>query len=471
MDYLNEKRECRFAGKCGACQTLNLTYDRELSMKMKKVITLLGRFGHVEEIIPMERPLNYRNKVQYLMKYNGGRVNFGLYRSSDGGIVSVDNCMMEDREASAVCRTVRRMLDKYHLTVYDGRRGLIRHVMARRGFATGEILCAIVTAEGDFPNAAEFAADLAQRHPNVKSVSRILNTTDTPLWMNGEETVLYGDGFITDILCGCTFRISAKSFYQINPVQTEVLYNTAVNFAKITEKDHILDAYCGIGTVGIIAAKRGCASLTGFDVNADAVEDAKRNAELNGISAEYLCANDKTFEGKNRKHMDVIFADPPRAGCEKRFLQFVLHQNPERFVYISCNPETLARDLAFMKQCGYSVKKIQPVDMFPGTGHVETVCLLSKLNAKQHIEINLDMDELDLTDAEKKATYQEIKDYVLEHSGLKVSSLYIAQIKQKCGIIERENYNKPKSEDAKQPQCPPDKEKAIKEALTHFGMI
>lgn len=374
---MNEKRECRFAGKCGACQTLNLTYDRELSMKMKKVITLLGRFGHVEEIIPMEKPVHYRNKVQYLMKWNGGRVNFGLYRSSDGGIVNVDNCLMEDREASSVCRTVRKMLDKYKLTVFDGRKGLVRHVMARRGFATGEILCAIVTTDGLFPNAQEFAAELAERHKNVKSVSRIINITETPLWMNGEETVLYGDGFITDILCGCSFRISAKSFYQINPTQTEVLYNTAVKMAKITEKDHVLDSYCGIGTVGIIAAKSGCASLTGFDVNADAIEDAKRNAELNGITAEFVCANDKTFEMKNKRHMNVIFADPPRAGCEKRFLQFVLNHKPERFVYISCNPETLARDLAVLKQ-GYEIKKIQPVDMFPGTNHVETVVLMSK---------------------------------------------------------------------------------------------
>ncbi|MBQ8368694.1 MAG: 23S rRNA (uracil(1939)-C(5))-methyltransferase RlmD [Clostridia bacterium] len=379
MDYMNEKRECRFAGKCGACQTLNLTYDRELSMKMKKLITLLGKFGHIDEIIPMEKPVHYRNKVQYLMKWNGGRVNFGLYRASDGGIVNVDNCLMEDREASSVCRTVRKMLDKYKLTVFDGRKGLVRHVMARRGFATGEILCAIVTTDGAFPNAKEFAAELCDRHKNVKSVSRIINTTDTPLWMNGEETVLYGDGFITDVLCGCSFHISAKSFYQINPIQTEVLYNTAVEMAKITERDHVLDSYCGIGTVGIIAAKKGCASLTGFDVNSDAVEDARRNAAANGIeNARFICANDKAFEMKNQQHMNVIFADPPRAGCEKRFLQFVLKHQPERFVYISCNPETLARDLAVLKQGGYTIKRIQPVDMFPGTGHVETVVLMSK---------------------------------------------------------------------------------------------
>jgi len=471
MDYMTEKRECAAAGKCGACQTLNLTYERELSMKMKKCITLLGRFGHVEEIIPMENPVHYRNKVQYLFRFERGRTRFGLYRSSDGGIVSTNSCLMEDEEISSLARSVKELAEKFRLSVYDGRRGLIRHVMVRRAFATGEILCAIVTTKEDFPRAEEFAAELVKLNGNLKSVSRIINDTDTPLWMGGEETVLFGCGKITDELCGCRFEISAKSFYQINPVQTEVLYGKAAEFAEVTETDNLLDAYCGIGTVGIIAAKNGCGSLTAFDVNADAVADAKRNAALNGIkNAEFLRANDASFILKAKKQMNTIFADPPRAGCDRKFLNFVLEHKPEKLVYISCNPETLARDFACLKS-GYKVKRIQPVDMFPGTVHVETVCLLSKLNAKQHIEINLDMDELDLTDAEKKATYQEIKDYVLEHSGLKVSSLYIAQVKQQCGIIERENYNKPKSEDAKQPGCPPDKEKAIKEALQHFGMI
>jgi len=377
-DYMTEKRECKYAGKCGACQTLNLTYDAELSMKMKKEITLLGRFGHIDEIICMEKPLYYRNKVQYLMNYNGGRVNFGLYRSSDGKIVHVDNCMMEDKDAASVCRTVRRMIDKYKLSVYDGRRGLIRHVMARRAFATNEIICAIVTSAEKFDCAQEFARELAERCKTVRSVSRIINTTQTPLWMGGEESVLYGDGYITDELCGCKFRISAKSFYQINPVQTEALYSKAVEFAELTGNSNILDAYCGIGTVGIIAAKKSGAKLIGFDVNKNAISDAVINAELNGVNnAEFVCADDSSFKLKDARKFDVIFADPPRAGCEKKFLNFVLDKSPEKFVYISCNPETLARDLAYMKQA-YKVKKIQPVDMFPGTSHVETVVLLSR---------------------------------------------------------------------------------------------
>ncbi len=381
---MNEKRECRLAGKCGACQTLNLTYSAELSMKMKKLISTLGKFGHIEEIIPMERPIHYRNKVQYLLDYNGGRVRFGLYRASDGGIVPVERCLAEDPEASSVCRTARKLIDKYKLSVYDGRRGLVRHIMARRAFGTGEILCAIVTTGVPFPHAEEFAAELAERQKNIRSVSRIVNSTSTPLLMNGEETVLYGNGAITDVLCGCRFNLSAKSFYQINPIQTEVLYRTAAEYASLSGGENILDAYCGIGTVGIIAASSANGiKLTGFDVNRDAIGDAKINAEENGIcNSSFICADDKKFAFTNTEHMNVIFADPPRAGCERRFLDFVLAQAPERFVYISCNPETLARDLAYLKK-GFKVEKIQPVDMFPGTTHVETVVSLSKVETKK----------------------------------------------------------------------------------------
>jgi len=271
-----------------------------------------------------------------------------------------------------------------------------------------------------------------------------------------------------------TFRISPRAFYQINPVQTEVLYRTALDYAGLTGKETVVDAYCGTGTIGIFAS-RNAARVIGVENNRDAVRDAISNAKANRAdNVRFYTADASDFlQGMARagEHADVIILDPPRAGSDERFLAAVTAVGPERVVYVSCNPETLARDLGYLTRHGYRVTRIQPVDMFPHTEHVETVCLLSKLNAKQHIEVDIHMDELDLTDAEKKATYSEIKEYVLEHTGLKVSSLYIAQVKQKCGIIERENYNKPKSDDAKQPQCPPDKEKAIKEALKHFGMI
>ena len=286
--------------------------------------------------------------------------------------------------------------------------------------------------------------------------------------------VLYGKGFILDTLCGKTYALSPRSFYQVNPVQTAVLYGLAVDAARLTGKETVLDAYCGIGTIGLTASGKA-RQVVGVELNRDAVRDAIGNAKHNGVKNARFFAADATAwiqeAAEAGQRADVIFMDPPREGSTPRFLESVARMAPKRVVYVSCNPETMARDLALLTQKGYRAEGFVPVDLFPQTAHCETVCLLSKLNAKQHIEVDIHMDELDLTDAEKKATYSEIKEYVLEHTGLKVSSLYIAQVKQKCGIIERENYNKPKSDDAKQPQCPPDKEKAIKEALKHFGMI
>ena len=381
----NRQTECPLFGKCGACQTLNLDYEEELSLKMKREITLLKRFGHIEEILPTpggedgERPLGFRNKAQYLFQYNGGRVNMGFYRSSDGGLTRTDRCPMEASELASVARTVRKMIEPYGLKVWDGRRGILRHVMIRKGFATGEVLCAVVTKGGLFEGAEKFAAELAGRHPALKSVSVIANDTDTALLMNGEEYVLHGPGFITDELCGCRFRISAKAFYQVNPRATELLYGKAAEYAEIGPKDRVLDAYCGIGTVGITAAKGGCGSLTGFDVSADAIRDAEKNARENGIgNASFKVSKDGSFSPEEADGgTDVLFLDPPRAGCDRRFLGSVLKAGIGKVIYISCNPETLARDLAVLRE-GYRVRGIQPVDMFPGTGHVETVVLMSR---------------------------------------------------------------------------------------------
>ena len=332
----------------------------------------------------------------------------------------------------------------------------------------------LVTGTPIFPARNNFTRALLKLHPEITTIIQNVNDRYTSMLLGQNEKTLYGPGYITDILCGLRFRISAKSFYQINPVQTEVLYGKAMEFAELTGKETVIDAYCGIGAIGMVTAKKA-GQVLGVEVNRDAVRDARENAKLNRVkNIRFVCADAGDFMvdmANAGEHCDVLFMDPPRAGSDTAFLSCALTLAPRRIVYVSCNPETLARDLNFLTKRGYRAEKIQPVDMFPHTDHVETVCLLSKLKSTQHIEVELDMDELDLTDAEKKATYQEIKDYVLEHSGLKVSNLYIAQVKKKCGIIERENYNKPKSEDAKQPQCPPDKEKAIKEALKHFGMI
>jgi 23S rRNA (uracil1939-C5)-methyltransferase len=301
-----------------------------------------------------------------------------------------------------------------------------------------------------------------------------INDTRTSLVLGRREQVLFGPGYIVDELCGCRFRISAKSFYQVNPRQTEVLYRQAMEFAGLSGREQVLDAYCGTGTIGIIAAKQGAGSVLGVELNPDAVRDAVTNARENGVKQIRFACGDAgelmTDMAAAREPCDLVFLDPPRAGASRAFLQALCQLAPRRVVYISCEPETLARDLRFLRG-QYRVEAIQPVDMFPHTKHVETVCLLSKLHANQHIEVELQMDELDLTAAESKATYEEIKEYVLKQSGLKVSNLYIAQVKQKCGIIERENYNLPKSENSRQPKCPPEKEVAIREALEYFRMI
>ena len=261
---------------------------------------------------------------------------------------------------------------------------------------------------------------------------------------------------------------------QVNPKQTEKLYTLALEKANISDADTVADVYCGIGTISLMAADKA-KRVIGIEEIERAIIDARANAFANGVeNAEFICAKaeealPKLVDGGLAP--DCVILDPPRKGCDEAVLDAIVKSGVRRVCYVSCNPSTLARDCRLLCDAGFELISVDPIDMFPWTSHVETVCLLSKLKSTQHIEVELDMDELDLTAAEKKATYDEIKDYVLEHSGLKVSSLYIAQVKQQCGIIERENYNKPKSEDAKQPQCPPDKEKAIKEALQHFGMI
>ena len=472
-----KKSLCPHFKTCGGCQYLDMPYEKQLEHKKKEVSDLLRPFCRVEEIIGMDDPFHYRNKVHAVMaRDRKGRIISGVYKEGTHTVLPVETCLIENKKADEIIGTIRELLPSFKMKVFDEDTGygFLRHVLVRTAHATGEIMVVLITASPVFPSKNNFVKALRKVHPEITTVVQNVNGRDTSMVLGEKEHVLYGPGFIVDVLCGKKFRISSKSFYQINPVQTEKLYNLAIEAAGLTGKETVVDAYCGIGTIGIVAAS-AAKEVIGVELNKDAVRDAITNAKANGEKNIRFYNNDAgkfmVQMASQNAHADVVFMDPPRSGSTEEFMDAVAILNPDRVVYVSCNPETLARDLAYFKKKGYRAEKAWAVDQFPATSHVETICLLSKLNAKQHIEINLDMDELDLTDAEKKATYQEIKDYVLEHSGLKVSSLYIAQVKQKCGIIERENYNKPKSEDAKQPQCPPDKEKAIKEALTHFGMI
>ena len=404
-----------------------------------------------------------------------GQIVSGVYQSALHRIVPVSDCLIEDKVADQIIVTIRKLLKSFKIRPYDEDtgRGTLRHVLVRRGRRSGEILVVLVTAHGMLPGKRNFVRALLQQHPDITTVVQNINAGQTSLVLGPHSEVLYGPGYIREQLGDFTFRISPRAFYQINPVQTEVLYRTALEYAGLTGTETVVDAYCGTGTIGIFAS-RDAARVIGVENNRDAVRDAISNAKANRAdNVRFYTADASDFlQGMARagEHADVVILDPPRAGSDERFLSAVTTVAPERVVYVSCNPETLARDLGYLTRHGYRVTRIQPVDMFPHTEHIETVCQLVLRNPVTHINIDVDVEEM-VQDKRGLATYGQIKDYVLERSGLKVSSLYIAQVKQKHGIIERENYNKPKSEDVRQPQCPPDKERAITEALKHFGMI
>lgn len=474
--------ECRLkAKKCGGCPMLGLDYAEQLKQKEAAVRKLVGKYGPVAPIRGAENPCHYRNKVISTFAAGpGGKLVSGIYAAGTHKVLPVESCLLQDEVLDTVMQAVRAAASTCRYQPYneDKGTGLLRHCLLRRGVVSGQVMVVLVTAQPVLPGAKNFVrallAEAEKRHVPVTTVVQNYNPRRTSVVLGEEEKVLYGKGFILDTLCGKTYALSPRSFYQINHDQTEVLYGLAVEAARLTGKEVVLDAYCGIGTIGLTASGRA-KQVVGVELNRDAVRDAIGNARHNNVKNARFFAADATQwiteAAAAGQRADVIFMDPPREGSTPQFIESVARMAPKRVVYVSCNPETMARDLALLTAKGYRAEGFTPVDLFPQTAHCETVCLLSKLQSKEHIEVDIHMDELDLTDAEKKATYSEIKEYVLEHTGLKVSSLYIAQVKQKCGIIERENYNKPKSDDAKQPQCPPDKEKAIKEALKHFGMI
>lgn len=385
MEKVNKTEKhtpCPLMKKCGGCQLQNMSYKQQLEWKQRRVEGLLGKFGEVDRIIGMENPYHYRNKVQAAFgRTRNGRVISGVYQSGSHRIVPVDDCMIEDEIADRIIVDIRKMLDRFKIRVYDedAETGFLRHVLVKRGFTSGQVMVVIVGAKSLFPMKKRFTAALLEMHPEITTVVFNINPKHTNLVLGDRQEVLYGDGYIEDTLCGCVFRISPKSFYQINPVQTEKLYGKAMELAGLKKDTRVIDAYCGIGTIGLVAAKTA-GSVTGVELNRDAVRDAIANARGNGCShARFYCADAGEYMqalAEEGGRADVVFMDPPRAGSSRRFIQSLSRMRPDRVVYISCNPETLARDLDMLCDCGYRVKKICPVDMFPHTNHIETVCLL-----------------------------------------------------------------------------------------------
>jgi 23S rRNA (uracil1939-C5)-methyltransferase len=373
---------CSVAKKCGGCCYQGVPYQDQLRKKQKITEGLLKKFGKVEPIIGMEDPYYYRNKVHAAFgRDRKGNVISGIYEEKSHRIVSVDDCMIEDKKSQEIIRTIRGMLKSFKIKTYDEDTGygLLRHVLVRRGFSTGEIMVVLVTVSPIFPSKNNFVKALRKEHPEITTVVLNVNDRQTSMVLGDRNIVLYGPGFIKDRLMGLTFRISPSSFYQVNPVQTEVLYGKAMEFAAMTGKERVIDAYCGTGTIGIIAS-RNARDVIGVELNRDAIRDARMNARENKIRNVRFVPGDAGWfmEGMaaEGEKVDVVLMDPPRAGSDRKFLHSLLSLSPEKIVYVSCNPETLARDLAYLTKRDYLVKKMQPVDMFPVTDSVEVVCLL-----------------------------------------------------------------------------------------------
>ena len=373
---------CGVEKKCGACQLSNMNYERQLHYKQAVVVKLLKRFGHVNEIIGMDEPYHYRNKAQFAVRRIRGNVVSGIYQSTSGSVIVTDKCFLNDKTANDIVRYLRRLIVDMKIAPFDPKsgKGAVRHIMVRNARSTGEYMVVLVCFEDNIKCEDELVKSLVKKFPEIKTI--VLNVSKSAKMTLGvNERILFGSGTIEDVLCGKRFEISSRSFYQINPIQTEKLYSTAVSFAGLTGGERILDAYCGIGTIGI-SASDNAGSVVGVEQNGAAVADARINAEKNGIAnAMYIEADAAKYMHKAAETgecFDVVFVDPPRAGCSREFLTSLAMLAPEKVVYISCDPKTLARDLTFLTKNGFRVRRIQPVDMFPHTGHVETVVLMTK---------------------------------------------------------------------------------------------
>ena len=419
----------------------------------------------------------------------------GFYAARTHAIIPVEDCLLGVEENKDVLMAVKEWMLLKQIPAYDETTGtgLVRHILIRYGFTTEEVMVCLIINGDRLPEKEALIEQLSVL-PGMTSISYNVNTERTNVILGKHTECIWGMPYITDYIhlrntgdfsvedTAIAYHISPQSFYQVNPVQTEKLYSTALEYAGLTGEESVWDLYCGIGTISLFLSQKA-RQVYGVEIVPQAIEDAKNNAALNGITnAQFYVGKAEevlpAFYNSNNldagmRHPDVIVVDPPRKGCDEQCLSTMLAMRPERIVYVSCDSATLARDLRILVDGGYELQKVRAFDQFAHTGHVETVCLLSKLHeAKHHVNVRLDMDELDLTSAESKATYEEIKLYVAEHNdGMKVSNLYIAQVKAKYGIIERENYNKAKSDDAWRPQCPKEKEEAIEAALKYFQMI
>ena len=469
--------ECPYAGKCGGCAYRHLTYPEELWAKRQRVQDALTRIGGldltVEEILGAKNPEHYRNKSQYPVGADG---SIGFFQARTHKVVPIRRCLIQTEAADRTAQAVGEWMRRYKISAYDETtgKGLVRHVCVRVN-RKGESLCCVVVNGNKVPREPELAAYVTAAVPHTVGVLLNSNTRRGNVVLGDKYRTLFGRNYLMDTLCGLEFKLSMPSFYQINRDQAEALYGKALEFAGLTGNETVLDLYCGIGTITLCLAK-AAKRVIGAEIVPPAIRDAKENALRNHIeNAEFFCGDAADIAAKLESdglRPDVVTVDPPRKGLAPEVIASVAAMGPEKVVYVSCDPATLGRDVKIFREFGYEAKRAAAVDMFPGTAHVETVVLLSKgeIDSKK-VRVEFSLEDMDMSGFQKGATYEQIKTYVLEHSGLKVSSLYISQVKRKCGLDVGQNYNLSKKEDAKVPQCPPEKERAIRDALKFFHLI
>ena len=485
--------KCAFARRCGGCQIQEMSYDRQLVFKDQKIRGNLERIGGftkdridtvMQPVVGMEHPFGYRNKAQFPFGTDKeGNPITGFYAGRTHDIIANTDCALGVEQNKEILEIILQYMRENKIKSYDEKtgKGLIRHALIRYGFKTKEIMVCLVVNGKKLPKAERLIEKLIQIE-GMTSITISPNTRRDNIIMGDSYEILWGQGYITDYIGNVKYQISPLSFYQVNPVQTEKLYGLALEYADLKGDETVWDLYCGIGTISLFLAQKA-KQVYGVEIVPQAIDDAKENAKINAIDnaeffvgkaeevlPEYYAEYEREHNGETA-HADVVVVDPPRKGCDETLLETIVKMQPEKVVYVSCDSATLARDLKYLCANGYEIKMCRGVDQFPQSVHIETVVLLSRKTPDDTIEVDLDLDELDITSAESKATYQEIKDYVLKEFGLKVSTLYISQIKRKCGIEVGEHYNISQKENQKVPQCPKEKEDAIRAALEHFAMI
>ena len=477
--------DCAVAGPCGGCSLRHLDYTAELRAKQENVTDAFRRIGGLDvpvlDICPSPEVDRYRNKVQFPVGLDkNGNPCIGFYAGRTHRIVPCPDCKLQPGVLNDIGNALCRFFAENGIQPYNEEtgRGLVRHIFLRRGAHSGQIMVCLVCTRPNFPHADALCTRLREQFADIATILLNVNSKNTNVILGTETHTLYGPGYIEDTLCGVPVQLGPLSFYQVNTLAAERLYGIAAQYAQLTPDDLLLDLYCGMGTIGLSMVDH-CRELVGVEIVPEAIESAKANAARMGdaVAAKscFFCADAgqaATRLAAEGLHPDVVMLDPPRKGCDEATLSAVVRMAPRRVVYVSCNPATAARDAAWLEQNGYHAEKVQPVDLFPRTKHCECVIALSKgeIDSKK-VRVEFSLEGMDTSGLQKGATYPEIKARVLEQTGLKVSSLYISQVKQKCGLEVRENHHKAKSENAKQPQCPPEKEAAIRDALKYFKML